>query len=420
MSPPRLRLLEFLVDFRLGGTETQAVALATRLDPARFDVSLACMKRRGPLLDALRPRGIPCLEYPMPSLLSLAALAQGVRLARDLRRGRVQVVHAYGFYSNVFAVPAARLAGVPAVVASIRDMGDLWTPAQRRAQRIACRLADCVLVNAEAVRRQLVAEGYDPLKIAIVRNGVDLSRFAGASPKGRLRQELGLPAEAPLVAAISRLNPLKGIEYFLEAAAILAGRFPEARFLVAGEGAQREALEGRAERLGLGGRVAFLGARLDVPEILGEATVSVLPSLSEALSNVLIESMAAGVPVVATDVGGNPEVVEDGATGLLVPPCDGKALAWGIGALLEDPALAARMGRAARERALARFSIERMLRETGDLYTGLLQGAPRPHAAPPGRAREARAAGAPLRPQTAAAPRLIEAIERGRRELWRR
>jgi glycosyltransferase involved in cell wall biosynthesis len=417
MSAPRLRLLKFLVDFRLGGTESQALALARRLPPSRFDVRLACLRRRGPLLEEVRSQGIACLEYPMPSLLSLAALAQGVRLARDLRRCRVQVVHAYGFYINTFAVPVARLAGVPAIIASIRDTGDLWTRAQRRAQRAACSFADCVLVNAEAVRRRLVAEGYERSRIVIVRNGVDLSKFTDEPRPTGLRQELGLPAGTPLVAAISRLNPLKGIEYFLEAAAILAGRFPEARFLVAGDGAQRQALEGRAERLGLGRRAVFLGPRLDVPEILGEVNVSVLPSLSEALSNVLIESMAAGVPVVATDVGGNPEVVEDGVTGILVPPCDGEALARGIGAFLGDPARAARMGMAGKERAFERFSFERAVRETEDLYAGLLEGAGRSDTAPT--ERETRAAGPAPRLQAAATPRLIAAIERGRRELWK-
>jgi L-malate glycosyltransferase len=296
-----------------------------------------------------------------------------MRFAQYIRKNRIQIVHSYGFYSNVFAVPAARLAGAAIVVASIRDTGDVLTPAQRRVQRIICKAADCVLVNAEAIREALVKEGYAPCKIVVIRNGIMMSKFGKRQRGGLLRQELGLPPFAPLVMVSSRLNQMKGIQYFLDAAVILAERFPEARFLVVGDGESRGELEEYAGRLGLGRRVVFTGFRSDVPALLAEAEVSVLPSLSEGLSNALLESMAAGVPVVATRVGGNSEVVEDGLTGLLVPARDSAELAGATGRLLENKILATSFGQAGMRRVTELFSMERSVRQTEHLYERLLE-----------------------------------------------
>jgi glycosyltransferase involved in cell wall biosynthesis len=168
---------------------------------------------------------------------------------------------------------------------------------------------------------------------------------------------------------------MKGVEYFLDAAALLAPRFPEVRFLIVGDGAGRNELEAHAGRLGLAERVTFTGFRTDVPDLLPEAAISVLPSLSEGLSNSLLESMAAGVPVVAARVGGNPEIVEHDVSGLLVPVRDSAALAGAISTLLEDPQLAARLGEAGRRRVAELFSMERSLSEVEGLYERLVGNA---------------------------------------------
>ncbi|HSB79097.1 MAG TPA: glycosyltransferase, partial [Candidatus Methylomirabilis sp.] len=363
-GPDRIRVLQFSTLFAVGGTERHILTLAEGLDRSRFELHFGCLKRRGEFLGRIEALRVPLEEYPIHRLYGRRTLREQLRFARYLRHNRIQIVHTYNFYANVFAIPAARLAGVPVIVASIRDTGIYLAALQRRVQRAMCRAAGCILVNSMAVRRWLIAGGYPPEKIVVIRNGVDLSRFQAATPHGRLRQELGLPDRGPLVAVLSRLTPSKGIDYFLEAAAILAPRFPAARFLIVGEGEHRQALEGRAASLGIGPRVRFSGVRLDVPEILSEVAVSVLPSLSEGFPNILLESMAEGVPVVATAVGGNAEAVEDGVTGLLVPARDSRALARAIGLLLENPALAARFVEAGRQRMRERFSQERMVRET--------------------------------------------------------
>ena len=372
LQPNRITLLKMLTNFHIGGTERQVANLALGIDPSRFDLHLACLRHSGELLEELETLRVPRPEFRIGSLYSPKTVWQAMRLARYVRRNLIQIVHSYGFYPNVFAVPAARLAGASIVVASIRDTGDALTPLQRRVQKMVCRLADCVLVNAEAIRERLIGEGYDPGKIAVIRNGITLSRFAREQRGATLRQELGVPLSAPLVIVFSRLNQLKGVQYFLEAAITLAGRFPDARFLVVGDGADRKELEEQAGRWGLGQRTVFTGFRGDIPELLSQAAVSVLPSLSEGLSNSLLESMAAGVPVVATSVGGNPEVIKDGVTGLLVPPRDAVALAAAIGHLLEDKELAASFGEAGRRRVAELFSVERSVRETEYLYERLV------------------------------------------------
>jgi glycosyltransferase involved in cell wall biosynthesis len=388
-----MRVRLFVSEFQIGGTERQCVALARGLARESMTPSVSCLHRRGAFLDVLVRSGIPVTEHPIPNLYGLRSLAARWRLARELARDRIDVVHAFGFYPNVFAIPAARLAGVPVVLASIRDLGDLWTPAQRRVQRAVTRLADRVIVNAAAVAERLADEGYDRKVVDIVPNGIDAAEFDRCERGHDLRLELGLPADAQVVAVVSRLNRVRGVEikgvrYFLEAAARLTVGFPRARFVVVGDGPCRPELEAYAARLGLGASATFTGFRSDVARILSSVTVFALPSLTEASSNGVLEAMAAGVPVVATRVGGTPELVDDGVTGLLVPAADASALARAIGRLLHDEPLREALGNASRLRARSRFSLEATVRETERLYTSLLSSSRR--RARPARAPEAR------------------------------
>ena len=371
----KVGLLKFVTDFNIGGTERQVLNLVRQLDSSRFELHLACLGLQGELLDQILADGTPLTEYRIPSLHSLKTLKEQAKFARYLKQASIDIVHTYGFYANVFAIPAARLAGVPAIVASIRDTGDHLSRMKRRVQKHVCKLADCVLVNADAVRQSLLETGYEDEKIAIIRNGISMSAFHKRGSSTRLHEELAVPPEAPLVAVLSRLRQLKGIEYFLQAAALVSPRFRQARFLLVGDGPYRNELEQYAARLGLGRRVIFTGFRLDIPEILSEITVSVLPTLSEGLSNSLLESMAAGAAVVATRVGGNPELIDDGITGLLIPPRDHQALAGVLSLLLGNPELAEKLGAAGRQRVAERFPMQFAARKTERLYTRLLRKA---------------------------------------------
>jgi L-malate glycosyltransferase len=373
MPNKRIRLLKMVTNFKIGGTERQVANLALRIDSSRFDLHLGCLQNWGELLQELEILKVPRPEFRIGALYGARTFRQTIRLARYIKRNLIQIVHSYGFYSNVFAVPAARLAGARVIIASIRDTGEILTPMQRRVQKQVCRLADCVLVNAEAIRHMLIEQGYRQDKIVVIRNGIVLSRSAGENPGARLRAELGLPPSARIVIVSSRLNPMKGIGYFLEAAALVAGKVPDAAFLIVGDGANRSELESKALALGLGKRMVFAGFRTDVPDLLSESAIAVLPSLSEGLSNSLLEAMAMGVPVVAATVGGNPEIVDDGVTGILVPPKDGAALARAMCSLLEDRNLAHRMGAAGKQRVAERFGVDRAVVEVEQLYEHLVE-----------------------------------------------
>jgi glycosyltransferase involved in cell wall biosynthesis len=382
----RITLLQIVGVLGIGGTERQVVNLVRALDSDTFDTHLGCLARVGDFVKDVEAARVPLTEYRLNRLYNLRALRERLRLVQYIRRHQIQIVHTYGFYANVFGLPAARLAA-PVVIASIRDNGDLLTPMQRRVQNVACRMAHYILTNADSVRRSVIAEGHNPDRVGVIRNGVDLAWVAGHAPGSQLRRELGLPPDVPVVALASRLKPRKGVEFFLEAAAIVARQFPNVRFLIVGDTSgvsngtivvdrrYRHELEDLAARLGVGSRVIFAGRRADVPGVLSGMSVSVLPSLSEGLPNVLLESMAAGVPVIATRVGGCPEVIEDGVTGLLVPPADSGALATAIGRVLADRDLASRLAGAAHSHVVAHFSLEKMVRDTERLYVDLLSDA---------------------------------------------
>jgi glycosyltransferase involved in cell wall biosynthesis len=372
-----VRLMKVVPTLLCGGTENHFMTLSRALDATRFAVRFACLRRWGPFVTELSERRIPLTEYRVETFRSMNAFVQQARLARDVRRQAIDIVHTYSFYGNVFAIPPGRLAA-PVVVASIRDRGPYLTAMQRRVQRHVCRLADCVLVNAEAVKRWLVDDGYDGSNIVVIPNGVDLSRFAMPGDRAELRSALGVPAGTKLVAVVSRLAALKGIEDFIDAAALVVRKRDDVRFLIVGEPspinnrAYVDDLRARAAARGLAERVIFTGLRSDVPALLSAVDVSVMPSLNEALSNVLLESMAAGTAVVATDVGGTAEALVDRENGVLIPPGNPPVLADAIVQLVDDPGRARELGANARRTIADRYSLDRMVAATESLYDQLL------------------------------------------------
>lgn len=373
----RIRLMKFVTIFTIGGTERQVINIGKGLDPERFDLKLACCHRVGELLAECDAQSWSIEEYKIRRLYGYTTLKLQMEFGRSLRRQGIQILHTYSFYPNVFAIPAARLAGVPVIIGSVRDIGDIWTPWQHKVQKLCLRLADHVVMNAEAIKRDLLQRGYRADRLTVIPNGIDFERFRSPHIGETVRRELNIPLGVPVVGVLSRLTRIKGHEYFLQAAVLIAARVPHVRFLIVGDTKEkreyREELKRLVIRLGLQDRVVFTGFRLDIPELLAALSVSVLPSLGlEGLSNSLLESMAAGLPVVATRVGGNPEIVEDGVTGLLVPPADAEALAGAICRLLEDRALARNLGQAGRRLVFTRYTIQQAVATTERLYNDLL------------------------------------------------
>ncbi len=371
------RRVFFLVDsFEIGGTETQAVELALRLDPSRYAVTLGCLKMRGPLLTKLEGSTVSVMEWNAGGgVNSPRGIYQILRLARFLRRRRFDVVHAHDLWSNLFAIPAARLARVPVTISSRRDLAHLawYTPRRRKFLRHLQSLSSAVLVNSVQIRDQLIHEdGFRPEIIRVVHNGIDIDRFnRPAATRGRLFPRLG---NCTLIVSTGNMHTdVKGHPTLIAAARRICGKFPQIKFILIGDGKKRAEFESKVSELGLQPNFLFLGSRENVSEILACCDIAVLPSQAEGFSNALLEYMATGLPTVATDVGGNPQVIENGVNGLLVKPGDPAALADAISSLLENPNFASQLGVAARDRVRRHFDFAQLTSNVDALYTELLE-----------------------------------------------
>jgi L-malate glycosyltransferase len=352
---------------KLGGTEGQFVEIACGLNPARWDVRVACIRAEGPLRPRLEAAGIYPSSCSRGSFKSARLGLAIAALARQLRARQVQVVHSFDLYSNVLAIPAARLAGVPAVIASQRDLGDVRSRTQTFANHLALRAATAVLVNAEAIRAKLVSGGVVPsAKITVVRNGVDLTRFCGGARSK--------PPDSPwVIGTVANLRPEKGIEDFLGAAALIAGAGVKASFVIWGDGPLRGPLELLARQLGVGDATHFAGLTKFAENALKSLDIFVLPPCSnEGFSNALLEAMAMGLPVVATRVGGNVEMIDHDRTGLLVSPGQPEELAGAFIRLIENPRHATQLGEHASNHVRSQYGMPRMLEAVERLYEGVL------------------------------------------------
>jgi glycosyltransferase involved in cell wall biosynthesis len=364
---PRILLLGDTL--ALGGSEGQFVEVACGLERAGWSVHVSCLRAEGPLRGRLDAAGLRAWSCGRGSFRSPRVLAAAWGLARYLRVHRIRLVHSFDFYSNLLGVPAARLARTPITIASQRDLGDLRPRFQRALHRAVLGLADHVLVNADAVGDQLKLDGgVAPGKIVVVRNGVDLARFAPApTARRRVAGEL-------TVGTLAKLRPEKGLVHLVHAAAVVKELYPHARFVIWGDGPLRADLERLIQNLGLGRTIELRGPTVEPEVALRELDIFVLPSVSEACSNALLQAMATRLAVVATGVGGNPALVKDEVTGLLVPPADGAALAKAIIRLIEDPALAAALAARAREQVRVEFGMGGMLARLQAFYERVLAG----------------------------------------------
>jgi len=359
-----LRLFMMMDSLRTGGSERQFALLARAFRHGSFDLYLGCVQRGGKFLEDLGEIG----EYPVgSSFLTLRALHSLGRLVGLLRRTRIEVTQSFDFYTNLMLIPAARLAGIPVVIGSQRQLGDLLAPMRRRIQNVVFRLADCVVCNSLAASVQLAREGVPETKLTVISNGLPPGAFQVTLP--------ALPPEPGMmrIGMIARMNDCaKNHALFLHAAARVASRFPFVEFVLVGDGPFRKKWEELAGQLGIGLRTRFLGERHDITSVLAALEVVVSPSRSESLSNTILEAMAAGRPVVATRVGGNPELVRDRETGLLVTPENECALANALETMLASPDLAREWGENARRIAQANFTLDYARERFEQLYVDLL------------------------------------------------
>jgi L-malate glycosyltransferase len=359
----RIPVFLMLDSFETGGTERQFTTLAQALDRSRFRVNIGCLQKKGAFLKDLGE----VMEFPLGgNLYGLRSMQARWQLARYLRQARTLVVHAFDFYSNLVLIPAARLARVPVVIGSQRQMGDLLSRAKSQAQAAAFGWADVVVCNSHAARQALIEQGLRGEQIVVIGNGLESSMFEAAVPA------LGRDSSRLRVGMIARMNTLaKRHDLFLRAAAAVSETWKEIEIVLVGDGTFRPALEKLASELGIRHRVSFLGERHDIPALLASIDVSVAPSASESLSNAILESMAAGVPVIASRVGGNCEVIGEDR-GVLFAAGDEKELREAMERLLRDPSLRGRFARNAQRFAKANYSLEHIGEQYQGLYTRLV------------------------------------------------
>ena len=356
----------------LAGGERSLVNLIRHLDPTRFRAQVVC-DATDEFVASVTACDTPVERLRFPGLRppGPAAVRTVRRLARLCKQAEAAILHANTPRTNLYAALAGRMAKVP-VVWHCRN---LLEPGMRDTDRWFAWLPDRIICNSDAIAARFAGSRWRD-RVLTVMNGVDLTEYRPDLSGAAVRAELGW-ASRPIVAAISRLDPEKGHDVLLEAMRRLATRCPDARLVIAGRAAvdpagRHAALQRRIESLGLGAAVRLVGFRRDIPALLAAADVCVLPAEAEACGRVLLEAMAMAKPVVATASGGTPEIVQDGVTGILVPPGDAGAVAAALENLLRDPGRAGSMGAAGRDRAVAHFTIEAHAENTMRAYAELL------------------------------------------------
>lgn len=369
------RVLQLIGSFHNGGSERQAVQLLRLLIADQtYDVSIATMNREGVLLEEVRKfYDAEIAEYKIDSFFSTGFLKQARRFAKFINTNKIDIIHTHDFYTNVFGMAATVFARNCKFIASKRETGGMRTAMQDRIESIAFGRADAMVANSEAVRSYLIERGVKGEKVRLIYNGLDNARIVKNAVRVNIVARLGLPdrSDIKFVTIVANLrHDVKNIPMLLRAAAQVTDA--NVHFVIAGEGDLRPSLEAAASALGIADRVHFIGRCDIVAELLAISFAGVLTSNAEGFSNSLLEYMAAGLPVVATNVGGAAEVIDEGVNGYLVASDDDNTLAAKLATLVNDPAIAAQFGLKGKEIVSERFSLDAQLRNTIKLYDEVL------------------------------------------------
>jgi glycosyltransferase involved in cell wall biosynthesis len=347
----------------LGGTERQLTEIARTLDRTQFAPHVGCLHSEGLRGAELETAGVPIARFPVRSLYHRSTLSAGREMGRYLRQHRIQLVHTFDVPMNLFGVPVARAYRTPVVLSSQRAFRDLTPGMHRRLLRLTDRLVDGVVVNCEAIRQHLIADEHVPAeRISVCYNGIDVDEFYPGS------RTPGTPLTIGIVCA---LRPEKGLITLLEAFA----QVPEAKLVIVGSGPMLPELQRLAGSLGILDNCHFEPGTNRVADWLRKIDIFVLPSLSEALSNSLMEAMACGCAVSASSVGGNVELVQQGVTGLAFPPKDATALAANLRALVQNEALRNELAANASRFIHRAFSLATSAARMAEIYRKALQKA---------------------------------------------
>ncbi|GAA4448293.1 glycosyltransferase [Novipirellula rosea] len=384
--PPRhkegpLRCLFVITSMPVGGAETLLVNLMRRMDPQVMIPEVVCLKEAGPLGEQIASE-FKVHTHLLSSKYDLRVLP---RLVHLMYRRWIDVVVTVGAGDKMFwGRVAAKIAGVPVIASALHSTG--WPDGVGRLNRRLTCITDAFIAVADSHGEFLTSfERFPASKVNVIRNGVDCDRFRGsATARQSLRNQLGIPSDAPVVGLVAALRSEKNHAMFLKTAAMIRdqnrdSRLGDTHWVLVGDGPERAAIEMLRDKLNLGSQVHLLGTRHDTPELVAGMDVFALTSLNEASPVSILESLACGVPVVATDVGSISESVIEGVTGHLVPSEDVSAMAAAVSRLLNDPAAARQMGENGRDRVVATGSLDSMVRGYESLATRLYDSKVLPH-----------------------------------------
>jgi glycosyltransferase involved in cell wall biosynthesis len=386
MPPKRAKIVRIIARLNIGGPAIHVVLLSAGLDPERYETVLVKgleSETEGNMLVFARERGVEpvVIDRLGRDLNLLSDLATLWQLYRLLRRERPDIVHTHTAKAGTLGRVAARLAGVPIVVHTFHGhvlsgyFGPLKTWFFTTVERLLARWSDAIVSVSETCRRDLLALGIgDEGKMLTIPLGLELDRFPERVPqlRGRLRERLSIPPGVPIVSNVARMVPIKRHDVLLRAVPIVWREMPEVRFLLVGDGEIRPKIERLARELGLDDRLVWTGFIDEQELIYADTDLLALTSDNEGLPVAVIEAMASGRPVVATRVGGVPELVEEGVTGYMVPPGNPELLAKTLLTALKDMDRLREMGREGQKRVLEQYSSRRLIRDIDLLYQSFL------------------------------------------------
>jgi glycosyltransferase involved in cell wall biosynthesis len=387
----KIKVLRIIARLIIGGPSFHVINLNRGLNPHKFESLLVCGTENAgeqSLMDFAFSQGIkPVVISEMVAEASLKPcdVKALYKLYWMIRRERPDIVHTHTAKAGFLGRLAARLAKVPVIIHTYHGhilhgyYGPLKTNLLRRMEKTLAHITDCIIAVSAEVKRELVTYGVSSSeRIVVIPLGLELEPFLNcAARRGELRRELGIDDGAPLVGIVGRIVPIKNHRLFLDASLMAANQNPQVRFVIVGDGPIRAEMQRYAYELGMADRVIFVGWRRDLQRIYADLDVLVLSSINEGTPVSAIEAMAAGCPVAATRVGGLPDLITEGETGLLVPSEDAKALATAIDSLLKNPRARRQMGQIARGIVKERFAAQRLISDMERLYQELLGKAQR-------------------------------------------
>jgi len=368
----KIKLLRIVSNLGIGGVQKRMVSLLPKLDKERYSI-IVCSFKPGELQNRLEQSEIPVRIVSRRFKFDPVCI---YKLRSIMKKENIDIVHTHCHKPNTTGRLAAKLAGVPVVITNEHNVDSWKSNWQLTLDRRLATYSDRIIAVSEAVKNFYVENANIPAdKFEVIYNGVDLdfwqNNILSQETIAEKKTKLGLSQDDKVIVNIGRLHPQKGHEYLFRAVRKIIPRMKNLKFLIVGDGSMKDSLELLSERLGIKKYVIFTGKRDDIKDILCFSDISVLSSIREGFSNVILESMACGKPVIATDVGGNNEIIIDGENGFIVPSRDEDTLADKILALASSEELTERMGLAARE-TVKKFSLKRMVDKTEQLYEKLM------------------------------------------------